>query len=72
VMMRGHRSLEEGEILGEDWPWVESTYELSLPTDNLRAVKVELDPKQLQADIHRDNNVIEFDLTKAQEARQSH
>jgi len=31
---------------------------------------VTLDPLGLQADIHRDNNTLTFDLTREQEARQ--
>ena len=71
VMMRGHRPLGEGEILGEDWPWVNPTYELNVPAHG-RLTSVELDAQGLQADIHRENNVLEFDLTKDQEARQPH
>ena len=71
VMMRGHRPLVEGEILGEDWPWVNPTYELNVPAHG-RLTSVELDAQGLQADIHRENNVLEFDLTKDQEARQPH
>ena len=71
VMMRGHRPLGEGEILGEDWPWVNPTYQLNVPAQG-RLTSVELDAQGLQADVHRENNVLEFDLTKDQEARQPH
>ena len=33
--------------------------------------RVALDAKGLQADVHRDNNAITFDLERDQEARQS-
>ena len=71
VIMRGHRPLGEDEILGEDWPWVNPTYELNVPARG-RLTSVELDAQGLQADVHRENNVLEFDLTKDQEARQPH
>ena len=71
VMMRGHRALEEDETLGEDWPWVDPNYTLDLPSQG-RLLSVELDPEQLQADIHRDNNELTFNLKRKQEARQSH
>ena len=71
VMMRGHRPLGEDEILGEDWPWVNPTYQLSVPAHG-RLNSVEIDAQGLQADVHRENNVLEFDLTKDQEARQPH
>ena len=70
VMMRGHRALDEGEILGQDWPWVEPTYTLEVPS-NGRLKSVRLDAAGLQADIHRDNNTLTFDLGRDQEARQS-
>lgn len=70
VMMRGHRALGEGEILGKDWPWVEPTYTLEVPSKG-RLTAVTLDPAALQADIHRDNNTLTFDLERDQEARQS-
>ena len=70
VMMRGHRALNEGEILGQDWPWVEPTYTLEVPS-NGRLTSVTLDAAGLQADIHRDNNTLTFDLDRDQEARQS-
>jgi len=70
VMMRGHRALDEGEILGKDWPWVEPTYTLEVPS-NGRLTSVTLDPAGMQADIHRDNNTLTFDLDRDQEARQS-
>ena len=70
VMMRGHRALHEGEILGQDWPWVETTYTLEVPSKG-RLTSVTLDAAGLQADIHRDNNTLTFDLDRDQEARQS-
>ena len=42
VMMRGHRMLADGEILGADWPWVDPTYALTLPTGGKRLRTVEL------------------------------
>jgi len=69
VMMRGHRELTDGEILGKDWPWVEPAYTLEIPAKG-RLAAVTLDPLGLQADIHRDNNTLTFDLTREQEARQ--
>ena len=70
VMMRGHRKLADDETLGKDWPWVEPTYTLEVPSKG-RLTAVTLDPMGLQADIHRDNNALTFDLTLDQEARQS-
>ena len=71
VMMRGHRPLGPDELLGADWPWVDPTYEVTLPTLGQRASRVVLDEAGLLADVDRSNNAIEFDLTKTQEGRQS-
>ena len=71
VMMRGHRPLAEGEGLGEDWPWVNTSYTLQVPSRG-RLTSVTLDPKGLQADVHRDNNSLTFNLDVEQEARQAH
>ena len=71
VMMRGHRHLMEGEGLGEDWPWVNTSYTLQVPSRG-RLTSVTLDPKGLQADVHRDNNSLTFNLDVEQEARQAH
>jgi hypothetical protein len=71
VMMRGHRPLGPDELLGADWPWVDPTYEVTLPTLGRRALRVALDEAGLLADVDRSNNAIEFDLTKTQEGRQS-
>ena len=71
VMMRGHRPLLEGEGLGEDWPWVNTSYTLQVPSRG-RLTSVTLDPKGLQADVHRDNNNLTFNLDVEQEARQAH
>ena len=70
VMMRGHRQLGEGEMLGTDWPWVDPTYTLEVPSKG-KLTKVELDAKGQLADIHRDNNVLTFNLKRKQEAKQS-
>ena len=70
VMMRGHRTLDDGEILGADWPWVDPSYTLELPSQG-RLKSVVLDPMGLQADIHRENNQLHFDLEADQEAKQS-
>ena len=70
VMMRGHRPLGEDEMLGADWPWVDSNYTLELPSKG-RLTKVELDAKERLADIHRDNNALTFNLKRKQEAKQS-
>ena len=71
VMMRGHRPLMEGEGLGEDWPWVNTSYTLQVPSRG-RLTSVTLDPNGLQADVHRDNNSLTFNLDVEQEARQAH
>ena len=70
VMMRGHRQLNEGEILAADWPWVDPTYTLEVPSKG-KLTKVELDAKGRLADIHRDNNALTFNLKRKQEAKQS-
>ena len=72
VMMRGHRMLADGEILGPDWPWVDPTYALSLPTGGKRLKTVELNASGLVADVHPENDGIEFNLDLIQEALQSH
>ena len=72
VMMRGHRMLADGEILGPDWPWVDPTYALSLPTGGKRLKTVELNASGLVADVHPENDEIEFNLDLIQEALQSH
>lgn len=72
VIMRGHRPLRDGEILASDWSWVNPSYTVKVASQGKRASSVELDPAGLQADIDRDNNAIEFDLTQVQEANQSH
>ena len=72
VMMRGHRAMGDGEILGEDWPWVDPIYELALPTGGKRLKSVELNAAGLVADVHPENDEIEFNLDLLQEAHQSH
>ena len=72
VMMRGHRMLADGEILGADWPWVDPTYALTLPTGGKRLKTVELNASGLIADVHPENDGIEFNLDLIQEALQSH
>ena len=72
VMMRGHRAMDDGEILGEDWPWVDPNYELALPTGGKRLKSVELNAAGLVADVHPENDEIEFNLELLQEAHQSH
>ena len=72
VMMRGHRAMGDGEILGEDWPWVDPNYELALPTGGKRLKSVELNAAGLVADVHPENDEIEFNLDLLQEAHQSH
>ena len=72
VMMRGHRMLVDGEILGADWPWVDPTYALTLPTGGKRLRTVELNASGLVADVHPENDGIEFNLDLIQEALQSH
>ena len=72
VMMRGHRAMGDGEILGEDWPWVDPNYELALPTGGKRLKSVELNAAGLVADVHPENDEIEFNLDLFQEAHQSH
>ena len=70
VMMRGHRQLGEGETLGADWPWVDPTYTLEVPSKG-KLTRVELDAQGRLADIHRDNNALTFNLKRKQEALQS-
>ena len=72
VVMRGHRALMDEEVLGDDWPWVDPDYTFVMPSQSKRVQKVELDPAQLVADIHRENNVLTFDLTVDQAADQPH
>ena len=71
-MMRGHRALSDGEILGKDWPWVDPSYELALPTDGKRLQSVKLNALGLVADVQPENDEIEFNLDLIQEALQSH
>ena len=70
VMMRGHRPLEEGEVLGMDWPWVDVNYTLEMSAKG-RLTSVTLDADGLQADVNRENNTISFDLSRDQESRQA-
>ena len=72
VMMRGHRALRDGEVLGDDWPWVDPNYELTLPTAGKRLKSVELNASGLVADVHPENDEISFNLDLIQEAMQSH
>ena len=72
VMMRGHRALRDGEVLGDDWPWVDPNYELTLPTAGKRLKSVELNASGLVADVHPENDEISFNLDLVQEAMQSH
>ena len=72
VMMRGHRPLADGEILAADWPWVDPNYELILPTGGKRLKSVTLNAAGLVADVHPENDKIEFNLALIQEALQSH
>ena len=72
VMMRGHRALRDDEILGDDWPWVDPNYELTLPTAGKRLKSVELNASGLVADVHPENDEISFNLDLIQEAMQSH
>ena len=60
VIMRGNRPLSESEILLEDWPWTNPLYTLAVPTKGKRIVSIELDSNLLQADVNRDNNLVEF------------
>ena len=71
VMMRGNRALAGGEILAADWPWVDVNYTLKVPSQG-KLSAITLDAEGLQADVHRDNNAITFDLERDQEARQSY
>jgi aminopeptidase N len=59
-MMRGAKKNPYGEIKRTtlpDWPWAYSTFEFSVnsPLSAIRAVV--LDPSQLMADVHLENNV---------------
>jgi aminopeptidase N len=60
VIMRGNRPLSDSEILLEDWPWTNPLYTLEIPTKGKRIVSIELDSNLLQADVDRDNNLVEF------------
>jgi hypothetical protein len=59
VMMRGHRELASNEKLAADWPWTSPTYDIIIPSMGKRIAKIELDPMFLQADVNRDNNIID-------------
>lgn len=59
-MMRGEKKNPYGEIKRTtlpDWPWAYSTFEFSVnrPLSTIRAVVI--DPSQLMADVHLENNV---------------
>ena len=60
VMMRGNRPLSEDEKLGDDWPWTNPTYEITVPSMGKKISKIQLDPLMLQADIDIENNTFDF------------
>ena len=39
-----------------DWPWVNPTYKLELPTSVSFIKRMEIDPSQRMADVNRSNN----------------
>jgi hypothetical protein len=60
VIMRGNRPLSENEILSKDWPWTNPLYTIEISTNGKRISKIELDSNLLQADVDRENNIVEF------------
>ena len=70
VMMRGHRLPLDNELILEDWPWVNPTYHVELPSKGM-LLSVTLDPTNLQADVHRENNslILEVDKTEGQKSK---
>jgi hypothetical protein len=62
VMMRGHRELASDEALAPDWAWTSPTYDIVIPSMGKIIARIELDPMMLQADVDRDNNVIDYTI----------
>ncbi|MCG8373746.1 MAG: M1 family metallopeptidase, partial [Balneolales bacterium] len=66
-IMRGEKPAENElpRTIAEDWPWVNPTYDLTIPTsaDNIKSITI--DPSQRLADINKSNNTI--DITAEQE-----
>ena len=62
VMMRGHRELASDEALASDWAWTSPTYDIVIPSMGKVISRIELDPMMLQADVNRDNNVIDYTI----------
>jgi len=60
VMMRGNRPMISGEILAEDWAWVDPNYTLNIPAIGRKVTSVEIDSKRFMADVDRNNNRIEL------------
>lgn len=60
VIMRGNRTMNDGERLATDWPWTNPTYSINIPTLGKRIASITLDPLLLQADVNRENNTVEF------------
>ena len=60
VIMRGNRTMNDGERLATDWPWTNPTYSIDIPTLGKRIASITLDPLLLQADVNRENNTVEF------------
>ena len=58
-IMRGEKPAEhtENRTVVADWPWVEPTYTLTLPTSLKTIRSISIDPSQRLADVNATNNV---------------
>jgi len=61
-IMFGHKTAETNdpfEVL-PSWPWVNPTYEFTLPVSMRKIKTIEIDPSMRLIDINRENNVLEI------------
>ncbi|MEX0773061.1 MAG: M1 family metallopeptidase [Balneolales bacterium] len=64
-LMLGEKELEgpdQERISYDAWPWTHPFYEVTIPNNGQRAVRVEIDPSMRMADHNRLNNVRPFPL----------
>lgn len=61
-IMRGEKNNDQypdvEQIIKPDWPWVNPTYSLSIPSPASSIESIEIDPSQRMADIDRENNLL--------------
>ncbi|AZQ43164.1 M1 family metallopeptidase [Nonlabens ponticola] len=59
-MMRGEKEVPSDWKVEADWPWAFPTYNLTLPgIDAADVSSITIDPKQMMADVNRENNTLE-------------